>query len=149
MQLLARISLALGMFLLAGSGCASIGPYRSATPNQDIHAAAPDGMTRVIFYNPVYSGLLKLNMGVKIEINGHAGPFIQHSHYFQVFLPPGTHVVKLEHVDPFAFSNTYEIEVGRTDLFVKVGRKFAGNVLLIMDQLPTDFEQLFRPAVYP
>ena len=109
-------------------------------------------MTRVIFFNPVsvWGRRLNINMGVKIEIDGYAGPYIQHSHDFQVFLSSGTHVVKHEHVYSLAFSDTYEIEVGRTDLFVKVSRKFAGNELLIMDRLPDEFELEFRSATsYP
>lgn len=146
MQPMTRILVALGFVLLAG--CASIGPSKMPNINQDIHASTPEGMTRVIFFNPVseWGKRLNLNIGVKIEIDGNAGPYIQHSHYFQVFLSSGTHVVKLEHVDPFAFSDTYEIEVGRSDLFVKVFRKWAGNELLIMDQLPADFEREFQSA---
>lgn len=88
-----------------------------------------------------------VNMGVKIEIDGQAGPYIQHSQYFQAFLSSGGHVIKLEHVDTVAFSDTYKIVVNDdSDLHIKVSRKLFGNELEIVDKLPNEFEQDYKPV---
>jgi hypothetical protein len=146
MQKLAQITVFVIAVLL--SGCASIELPSSFNTTQDIHAAPDTGTSRVIFFNPIsdMGRKFNMNMGVKIEIDGQAGPYIQHSNYFQAFLSKGEHVIKLEHVDTFAFSDTYKIVAGDKDLYVKVSRKLFGNELEILDKLPTEFEQDYKPA---
>lgn len=53
-------------------------------------------------------------------------------------------MIKLEHVDPIAFSDTYKIVVSDNDLYVKVSRTLFGNSLEIQDQLPPQFEQEYK-----
>ncbi|MBN1958618.1 MAG: hypothetical protein JXQ81_09180 [Desulfuromonadales bacterium] len=144
MQKLAQVIVFFSAALLCG--CASIEFPSSFDTTQDIHAAPDAGTSRVIFFNPVSFGGVKLNlnMSVHIEIDGQAGPFIQHSQYFQVFLSEGEHMIKLEHVDPIAFSDTYKIVVSDNDLYVKVSRTLFGNSLEIQDQLPPQFEQEYK-----
>jgi hypothetical protein len=147
MEKLAQVTVFLSTVLLCS--CATIGFPSSFTTTQDIHAATDKGTSRVIFFNPVsdMGRKFNLNMGVRIEIDGQAGPYIQHSHYFQAFLSSGGHVIKLEHIDPVAFSDTYKIVVNEdNDLYIKVSRKLFGNELEIVDELPNGFEQDYKPA---
>ncbi len=147
MQKLAQVTVFLSTVLLYG--CATIGFPSSFNTTQDIHAGTDKGTSRVIFFNPISDMGRKLNgnMGVKIEIDGQAGPYIQHSQYFQAFLSSGGHVIKLEHVDPVAFSDTYRIVVNEdNDLYIKVSRKLFGNELETVDKLPNEFEQDYKPA---
>jgi len=147
MQKLAQVTVLLSAVLLYG--CASIEFPSSFNTTQDIHAATDKGTSRVIFFNPIsdMGRKFNMNMGVKIEIDGQAGPYIQHSHYFQAFLSSGGHAIKLEHVDPVAFSDTYKIVVNDdNDLYIKVSRKLFRNELEIVDKLPNKFEQDYKPA---
>ena len=146
MQKLTQVTVFLFTILLYG--CASIESPSSFNTIQDIHVTPDTGTSRVIFFNPIskMGKKFNVNMGVRIEIDGQAGPYIQHSQYFQAFLSRGGHVIKLEHTDPVAFSDTYNIVVNDNDLYIKVSRKLFGNELEIVDQLPNEFEQDFKPA---
>jgi major membrane immunogen (membrane-anchored lipoprotein) len=138
------------VFVVLLSGCASIDHYRGPYPNQDISSPTPEGLTRVVFFNSDDHGWFSGQ--VQIEINGHAGPLINKFRYFQTFLPPGTHSLKTEHIDSLAWTDTHEITVGRTDLFVKISRRLTGQDVLVVNDLPLDFEVKYRavrPAAYP
>ena len=104
----------------------------------------------MVFFNTDDHGWLSGQ--VQIEIDGQAGPFIQEFHYYQAFLAPGTHSLKTEHVDSFAWSARHEIVVGRTDVFVKISRRLTGQDVSVVEKLPLQFEQKYRavrPTIYP
>ena len=138
------------ILVLLLSSCASIDLYRGPFPNQDISSPVPEGKTRVIFFNSDENGWF--SGIVQIEIDGLAGPYIEELKYFQTFLAPGTHSLKTEHIDSFAWREMHKFEVGRTDVFVKIARRLTGQEVLVVKQLPPGFEQKYgpvRPVVRP
>ena len=125
-------------------GCSSIKIYEMPLPTQDISSQAPDGMTRVVFFNATRPGLLG-NGQISIEIDGIGGPVIERGHYMQIFLTPGKHAVKLEHVDPISFTDTFDLDIDTTDTYVRVLRELAVNRHSVMSEPPESFTIEYLP----
>jgi len=73
-------------------------------------------------------------------------PIITHSRYLQLFLDPGIYVVRLQHVDIFAFTDEYTLTVNRNAVYVKIFRRPGSNKLEFADKLPVDFTEKFTPV---
>ena len=119
-------------------GCSSIKIYEMPLPTQDISSQVPDGMTRVIFFNATSPSRIGHGQ-LAIEIDGKGGPVIERGEYFQMFLLPGKHTVKLEQIDPVSFTDTYALDIGATDTYIRVIRELAVNRLSVVSELPGSF----------
>lgn len=126
------------VFLLFLVGCASIKIYEMPLPTQDISSQVPDGMTRIIFFNATSPSLLGHGQ-MAIEIDGKGGPVIERGEYFQMFLLSGKHTVKLEQIDLISFTDTYALDIGDDDTYVRIIRELAINRLSVVSELPGSF----------
>jgi len=128
-------------------GCGSIN-YRDRIdlPPQNIGIDVPHGTSRIIVFNATESSWVTGGpiATIQIEINGKYAASISGSHYLQLFLKPGDHSIKLEHSDPFAFTDNYTLSVGNAPLYVKIIRKSGNNKLEIVDELPLGFTDNYK-----
>lgn len=114
-------------------------------PSQDISSQIPDGMTRVVFFNTTSPNFLGHGQ-MSIEIDGIGGSVIERSQYVQVFLNPGKHAVRLEHLDPISFTDTYALEIGLSDTYIRVYRELGFNRLLVQAEPPSTFVNDYTPV---
>jgi hypothetical protein len=60
-----------------------------------------------------------------------------------VFTEPGKHEVTLEHADPLAYREVYELMAGSDPVYVKIFRRVASNGLEVVDEMPGNFGKTF------
>lgn len=109
--------------------------------SQDVTAAAPQGTSRVVFFNESNSWLYDDSAAVQISIDGRELPHIKRGEYAQVFLAPGAHALNMKHWDMFLFNDDYSLEVPAGELFVKVFNKITATQYEIVKTLPADFSK--------
>ena len=108
----------------------------------------PAGLIRVIFFNTTNPSFLGhptgLNGSVQLALNGKWCPNIEKLSYLQLYLEPGKYEVTLEHTDPFAYKDVYELIVGGEPDYVRIFRRIASNGFEVVDELPGNFEKNFK-----
>ncbi|MEK6805115.1 MAG: hypothetical protein AABY95_00510 [Pseudomonadota bacterium] len=108
---------------------------------QDVTAAAPQGTSRVIFFNTSNSWLYNDASAIQISIDGRKLSHIKMGEFVQTFLVPGTHTLNLKHRDVFLFNDDFSLEVPAGELFVRVFNEITATQYEIVKTLPADFSK--------
>lgn len=138
------------VYILLLGGCSSYGPVNIQLPAQSINTDTPAGLARVIFFNTSDQSFAGLPFAgnIQLAISGDWYPDIDKNSYLQLFLKPGEYDVKLQHTDSFAFTDSYDLVVGNDTVYVNIFRRMFSNELVVVDELPLDFEKKFK-RLYP
>ena len=137
----------LGLVLLVASfalgACTTPEGPRLPLPPQDLQTEVPDGYSRVVFFNDSIEALYFESGNIRIQIDGKTAPSLYLNHYAQLFIPPGSYELMLEHFDLFNFTNRYEITISGREVFFRIWCRPVSTRYEIVDKLPDDFESRF------
>jgi len=140
------------LLLIISFFCTGCGQFYRLTPQyklpkQSLETPHQQEKTRVFFYNTSNLLLFGLDFTDKIDIlldNKNVGS-IRRGEYIFIDIEPKEYELNLSHYDLFMkFSNTYDLIVNGTDIFVKVFNGMISTKYKLDEQLPIKFEKRFK-----
>ena len=146
MQILLVAVLSLSALL---GGCKTPEGPRIPLPSQDIVSGAPEGKTRVVFFNSSSPGLYFESGVIRIRLNGDTVPSLWLRKYVQVVVDPGEYNLLLEHYDLFSFTNTYTLSLPPGDVFLEVYCSPISTKFKRHESLPLNFKRRYTPGRDP
>ena len=137
------------LLLLILAACKAAEGPRIPLPDQDVSGPAPEGKTRILFYNTSNKALYWETGMIRIRLNGHTVPSLWLGKYVQVVVEPGDYKLLLEHFDLFNFRNVYDVTLPPGDVYLEVYCRPISTKYRQVDALPANFERQFRAARDP
>lgn len=126
------------------------GPHL-AIPEQDLSVPAPPGRTRVVFLNTNFVSEAYGAGPIRIQLDGRQLPSVWPERYVQVFVEPGEYELLIEQSYGFFWRSRDRIQIEGDQVLVALYRTTLGLFphSEIVDALPRDFEEAFRPGRHP
>jgi hypothetical protein len=141
--------LALSLAVLCFGACRTPDGPRHPIPQQTLSEASPQGSSKVIFFNTSNHFLYFESGMIRIKLNGDQLPTLNLDRYIQVFVEPGTYVLKLEHFDLFMWKGTHSLTVDSLEVFVEVYNSLFSTKFRRVDALPENFRERFKAGRHP
>lgn len=152
-----RIDYSCFQFLRAGivvltltSGCAinTVTPEYQL-PSQSINAPSEPGRVRLLLFNDSNRFLYGLDGSGKINVKlaGKNVASLEIGTFVQLFVDPGQYDLLLAHRDMVTFESSHRLAVQGDAMFVKVYSQPVSTDLEILNTMPVDFADQFRPAL--
>ena len=118
-------------------------------PAQTLGIVAPPGHARVIFFNSSNWVLFGLDGSGKLNIflADKNLASLEIGTYVQLMLPHGEYDVTIAHLDIATFTSAHILAVTGEEVFVEVFAKTTSNGLEVVEELPADFAEDYRPAL--
>ena len=115
--------------------------------SQDLKATPQAGLSKVIFFNNVsFAHSVDRTGTIAISLNGKGLATLKAFSYVQVFLEKGQYDLYMEHWDLFVFKSNHKLQIDKDEVFVEVSPTATSNKYKILDQLPSGFEEKYKPA---
>lgn len=100
------------------------------------------GNGKVLLYNGAgFFNKIDNTARVNVWIDGLAVGQIRVGEYVVVFLNPGKHTVKIEHIDMVKMRSEHEIEVLGDTKVIEVKPTITSNKATVVNELPSNFER--------
>lgn len=133
------------------AGCKTPDGPHLAIPEQDLSMPVPAGLTRVVFLNTNFVSEAYGAGPIRIQLGGRQLPSVWPERYVQAFVEPGEYELLIEQSYGFFWKSRDQITVAGDQILVSLYRTTIGLFphYEIVEELPSDFEEAFRPGRHP
>ncbi len=133
------------------AGCKTPDGPHLTIPEQDLASPVPTGLTRVVFLNTNFVSEAYGAGPIRIQLDGRQLPSVWPERYVQAFVEPGEYELLIEQSFGFFWKSRDRITVAGDQVLVSLYRTTLGLFpkYEIVDELPSDFDEAFRPGRHP